>query len=115
MLFHRVYGAITPLSISHVLRFRSIHYPTKIMSTSIASRRRKPTRPTRTAVSAKRSRLPAYKNLALSAEKRVKDLLARMTLEEKAAQMMCVWQQKPETLVDANGAFDLQKAKAAFR
>jgi beta-glucosidase len=38
-----------------------------------------------------------------------------MTLEEKAAQMMCVWQKKAETLVDAEGGFDLQKAKAAFK
>jgi len=37
-----------------------------------------------------------------------------MTLEEKAAQMMCVWQQKAETLVDASGAFDLEKARRAF-
>jgi beta-glucosidase len=29
-----------------------------------------------------------------------------MTLEEKAAQMMCVWQKKAETLVDADGNFD---------
>ena len=56
-----------------------------------------------------------YLNPAASIEKRVKDLLRRMTLEEKAAQMMCVWQQKSEKLVDANGAFDLQKAKANFR
>ena len=28
-----------------------------------------------------------------------------MTLEEKAAQMMCIWQQKAETLVDAEGQF----------
>jgi beta-glucosidase len=38
-----------------------------------------------------------------------------MTLEEKAAQMMCVWQKKAETLVDADGNFDLKKAKAAFK
>ena len=38
-----------------------------------------------------------------------------MTLEEKAAQMMCVWQKKAETLVDAKGNFDFQKAKEAFR
>jgi beta-glucosidase len=37
-----------------------------------------------------------------------------MTLEEKAAQMMCVWQKKAETLLDAQGNFDLQKAKASF-
>ena len=56
-----------------------------------------------------------YKNAALPAERRVKDLLSRMTLEEKAAQMMCVWQKKAETLVDADGNFDAGKAKSAFR
>ena len=57
---------------------------------------------------------PAYRDASLPAEQRVADLLARMTLEEKAAQMMCVWQRKAETLVDANGAFDLEKARRAF-
>ena len=56
-----------------------------------------------------------YRNAALPAARRVKDLLARMTLEEKAAQMMCVWQKKAETLVDADGNFDPAKAKAAFK
>ena len=55
-----------------------------------------------------------YRDPSLPAEQRVADLLARMTLEEKAAQMMCVWQQKAETLVDANGAFDVEKARRAF-
>lgn len=55
-----------------------------------------------------------YRNPALSAEERVADLLARMTLEEKAAQMVCVWQQKADTLVDANGRFDPEKAAQAF-
>jgi beta-glucosidase len=59
--------------------------------------------------------VPAYKNPALPAAKRVKDLLARMTLDEKAAQMLCVWQTKAKTLVDADGNFDLAKAKSAFR
>ncbi|HYE72788.1 MAG TPA: glycoside hydrolase family 3 protein, partial [Blastocatellia bacterium] len=58
---------------------------------------------------------PAYKNPKLSADKRTKDLLSRMTLEEKAAQMMCVWQKKAETLVDGDGNFDPKKAKAAFK
>src|ERR1035438_7813404 len=38
-----------------------------------------------------------------------------MTLEEKAAQMMCVWQKKTETLVDDDGNFDLPKARKAFK
>jgi beta-glucosidase len=37
-----------------------------------------------------------------------------MTLEEKAAQMLCVWKAKADTLVDAQGNFDPAKAKAAF-
>ncbi len=59
--------------------------------------------------------IPAYKNSKLSPARRVKDLLSRMTLEEKAAQMLCIWQQKPQTMVDAEGYFDEKKAKAAFK
>jgi len=61
------------------------------------------------------ARLPAYKNPALAPEKRVKDLLSRMTLEEKAAQMTCVWQEKAQKLLDAEGNFDPAKAKSAFK
>ena len=57
---------------------------------------------------------PPYRDASLSAEERVADLLARMTLEEKAAQMMCVWQKKGEKLVDATGRFDIAKARQAF-
>ncbi len=56
-----------------------------------------------------------YRNPALPPARRVKDLLSRMTLPEKAAQMMCVWQQKAATLVDAEGRFDQAKAQAAFK
>ena len=38
-----------------------------------------------------------------------------MTLEEKAAQMMCVWQQKAATLLNADGEFDVNKARAAYK
>ncbi|HMB92226.1 MAG TPA: glycoside hydrolase family 3 protein, partial [Rhodothermales bacterium] len=38
-----------------------------------------------------------------------------MTLEEKAAQMMGVWQQKADTLLDEHGNFDLEKARKAFK
>ena len=56
-----------------------------------------------------------YKNPLASAANRVKDLLGRMTLEEKAAQMMCVWQEKAQKLVDADGNFDSRKARIAFK
>jgi len=59
--------------------------------------------------------LAPYKNARLPAAKRAKDLLQRMTLEEKAAQMTCVWQKKAETLLDAAGNFDLAKARASFK
>jgi beta-glucosidase len=55
-----------------------------------------------------------YQDAALAVERRVADLLSRMTLEEKAAQMMCVWQQKATTLVDEHGELDIGKARAAF-
>jgi beta-glucosidase len=61
------------------------------------------------------AKAPAYRNPALPPGQRVKDLLARMTLEEKAAQMMCVWQKKAETLIDQKGNFDRAKARKAFR
>jgi len=59
--------------------------------------------------------IPVYKNPAQPAGRRVKDLLARMTLEEKAAQMMCVWQEKTTKLLDAEGNFDFARAKTAFK
>jgi beta-glucosidase len=61
------------------------------------------------------SRTPPYRNSSLPAAKRAKDLLSRMTLEEKAAQMICVWQEKAKTLVDAEGNFDPAKARAAYK
>ena len=56
----------------------------------------------------------AYRNRDLPAEQRVADLLSRMTLDEKAAQMRCVWREKATTLVDADGRFDHAMARAAF-
>lgn len=61
------------------------------------------------------AKTPLYKNPAAAPAIRVKDLLARMTLEEKAAQMMCIWQEKTTKLLDAQSNFDFQKAKAAFK
>lgn len=58
--------------------------------------------------------VPPYRNAALSPAARTADLLARMTLEEKAAQMQCVWQKKAETMLDAEGNFDLERAKTSF-
>ena len=60
------------------------------------------------------AKIPIYKNPAEPTAARARDLLARMTLEEKAAQMMCIWQEKSAKLQDANGNFDFQKAKKHF-
>ncbi len=60
------------------------------------------------------AKTPLYKNPAAPAANRVRDLLSRMTLEEKAAQMMCLWQQKAAKLQDARGRFDFKKAKKHF-
>jgi beta-glucosidase len=57
---------------------------------------------------------PIYRDATMSVEERADDLLSRMTLEEKVAQMLCVWQGKPATLVDERGRFDVAKARASF-
>ena len=61
------------------------------------------------------AKTPIYKKSVAAPTSRVKDLLAHMTLEEKAAQMMCIWQEKTTKLLDANSNFDFKKAKAAFK
>ena len=50
----------------------------------------------------------------LSLDIRLKSLIDKMTLEEKAAQMQCVWLEKPNTLLDVKGNFDPVKAKQNF-
>jgi beta-glucosidase len=60
------------------------------------------------------AKTPLYKNPAAPFQRRVDDLLSRMTLEEKAAQMVCIWQEKSTKLQDKNGDFDLKKAKLQF-
>ena len=39
---------------------------------------------------------PAYKNPRLPVDQRVADLLSRMTLEEKVAQLTCLWANRPQ-------------------
>src|SRR5213082_1730428 len=41
-------------------------------------------------------KMPDYKNPRLPVERRVADLLGRMTLEEKVAQLVCLWGGRPQ-------------------
>ena len=50
-----------------------------------------------------------YKNPKLSVEVRVADLVNRMTLDEKVAQMLCIWGQKKTMLQDEDGKLNLEK------
>jgi beta-glucosidase len=57
---------------------------------------------------------PDYRNPALPTARRVEDLLSRMTLEEKVAQMLCLWSAKRQ-ITDAQGRFDPARAPEWFR
>lgn len=57
---------------------------------------------------------PDYQNPALPTAKRVDDLLSRMTLEEKVAQMLCIWNAKRQ-ITDAKGRFDAARAPEWFK
>jgi beta-glucosidase len=58
---------------------------------------------------------PAYRNAQLPVEQRVADLLSRMTLQEKIAQLQGTWQnrgqtQEPSLFVDKAGRFEPERA-----
>ena len=55
-----------------------------------------------------------YLDPTLPIERRVDDLLARMTLEEKVGQMLCLWQGK-RAITDSAGRFDPSRAPEWFR
>ena len=56
---------------------------------------------------------PTYKNAAAGVEARVEDLLARMTLEEKVAQMQSIWEDKRDVF-DAKLELDPKKMAQKF-
>jgi beta-glucosidase len=67
-----------------------------------------------TSASANRSRRPPlYKDASQPVERRVEDLLGRMTLEEKVAQMVSVWEHKGR-IQTPDGAFSPAKAAQAY-
>ncbi|QGZ41724.1 beta-glucosidase [Pseudoduganella flava] len=55
---------------------------------------------------------PLYKDPAAPTARRVDDLMKRMTLEEKIAQMDCVWSGKGK--IEDNGAFSAAKASQVY-
>jgi beta-glucosidase len=56
-----------------------------------------------------------YRDAKLPVERRVDDLLARMTLEEKVAQMLSFWQTGKATITAADGRFEPARAPRWFR
>jgi beta-glucosidase len=57
---------------------------------------------------------PLYKDSRAPVDLRVRDLLGRMTLEEKVAQIIALWGTKSEIMVDGGLDFDPRKASAAY-
>src|SRR6266550_8061228 len=55
-----------------------------------------------------------YRDPRLPIERRVSDLLARMTLDEKVAQMLCLWGEK-KLITDTSGRFNSASAPRWFR
>jgi len=53
---------------------------------------------------------PMYKNPNIPVDERVEDLVSRMTLDEKIAQIMCIWGMKQQLILNEDGSFDEQKA-----
>jgi len=62
---------------------------------------------------ARQDRAP-YLDPSLPIERRVDDLLSRMTIEEKVGQMLCLWQGK-QAITDREGRFDPARAPKWFR
>jgi beta-glucosidase len=63
---------------------------------------------------------PDYKNARLPVERRVADLLGRMTLEEKVAQLVCLWAERPQAKPQTDfstdrGEFSPEKARAVMK
>lgn len=59
---------------------------------------------------------PRYKDPTLPVEQRVSDLLGRMTVREKVAQMLCVWNRKKSDLSDeTTGELSLERLGEAFK
>jgi beta-glucosidase len=56
----------------------------------------------------------SYRDPSLPLEERVAALLEVMTLEEKVAQMLCIWNQKKTALLDDRGGLDLARFRSEY-
>jgi beta-glucosidase len=65
------------------------------------------------AASSQTAPAPLYKDASQPIERRVEDLLGRMTLEEKVAQMLSVWEHK-DRVQTPQGDFSPERASQAF-
>ena len=65
------------------------------------------------ATTARAQQLP-YRDPRLPIERRVSDLLSRMRLDEKVAQMLCLWGEK-KLITDTSGRFNSASAPRWFR
>jgi beta-glucosidase len=66
------------------------------------------------------TQIPDYKNPRLPVEQRVADLLGRMTLEEKVAQLTCLWAERPQVGPQTDfskdrGDFSPEKARVVMK
>lgn len=52
-----------------------------------------------------------YKDSSQPISRRVDDLISRMTLQEKVAQMLCIWQTRDSLMLGKDGHVDYEKAK----
>lgn len=87
--------------------------PTWILLLSAAGMAVTAAQPAYAATTAVAAEKPVYKDATAAVEARVSDLLSRMTLEEKIAQIMTIWDSKTE-IFDAKGELDPIKFSAKF-
>ena len=63
---------------------------------------------------ATRDAAPLYKDARAPVDLRVRDLMARMTLDEKVAQMIALWATKAQVMVEGGLDFDPARASQAY-